>query len=591
MIVRVVCLVLAAALFAGCAGGQTESTLPTRVGTAAAKTGKARIHIRIPRKHPQGRVLVKGHGKRPHYVAADTKSMQLQFKGPTPYSALVVLDPTATGSNCGKQASGDYVCSLDIALAPGTYSASITTYDGTNPVTANVLSAAQDVGFAVTAGAYTQVVLTLAGVPANVVPVLLSDSLTDPVPVAGGIELEFYGIGPHTFGLAAEDADNETIVGPGSPAITVSSSSSAFQIEPSPPPGEVVILPDTEIGSTATLTFTASYAGQTTDGCAQPGAVCTSQFPAGLTPLIAVGNAGNGTISMYCTCAEGPVMTISLGAGSSPAALTYDYIGDIDYADGGLGEAATFSFPYSSGPLFVYGPIVNPVAVGIDQDQNLYVLDNKTDHVLVYPFGTTTPVATLEAGSGASSMIVDFESDVIVGNKLGNSVSIFTPSHTAGHPYTGLTAPPYTLTTGVSTPLALAIDSTYLYVANATTVKEYSLASLTSNVAPAVTITSGINVPTAMAIDSTDPLRSDYLFVANQGASTVTVYKPAATSAFETISSGISIPTAMAFDGTGDLFVTNSGNNSLTEYAVGTTTAPTTFTSGISNPESVVVIP
>jgi hypothetical protein len=81
------------------------------------------------------------------------------------------------------------------------------------------------------------------------------------------------------------------------------------------------------------------------------------------------------------------------------------------------------------------------------------------------------------------------------------------------------------------------------------------------------------------------------LFVAENGANTVTEYAPPYTGTPTTISNGVSTPQGLALNGAGDLFVANLGatTGAVTEYASPYTGSPTTITSGVNAPEKLAV--
>lgn len=589
---RVFAFTLATLFLAGCSGGsQGGSVVPPPAGGAPAKMGNVTIHLRIPRKRPKERVRVARHGH-PEYIGVDTQAMQITFKGRTTYSAFVDFNPKS--GTCSIDTSGDRVCSLSVKLAPGPYTASITTYDGTNIATAHVLSTAQDVPFKIVAGTSTPVRITLAGVPATLrlfppdYPVM---SYSEP-----GV-LALFGIGTHTFTVLADDADGEGIIGPGAPALTMTSSSGAFVItEPkAAAPTSLSIFTDVALGSSATLTLKASYAGQTTDGCAQPQAVCSATIAASLIPLIAVSNAGDGSVSLFADDSGGTGITanqtVSTGSGSDPQGVAYDLYGNVYVADSGTGNALVFPFPYSGSPAYADTSGGAPKSVTVDKGGNLYVLDSANHVVDVYAYGVSTPVATLKADSGACAILA-VDGGVLVANQFANSVSIFASTGSASAPFAGIVNPLGTLTNGISSPISLAIDSTTVYVGSASnSIKEYTLSSgLTTNPAPVRTITTGISTPISLAVDTQDPLHSGFLYVANLGNNTVTAYKPGSTSVFGTISTGVSAPRAVAFDPTGNLLVANVGANTVTEYQPGASTPNTTFITG-SEPVALTVEP
>ncbi|HET6275960.1 MAG TPA: hypothetical protein VFE16_08550 [Candidatus Cybelea sp.] len=89
----------------------------------------------------------------------------------------------------------------------------------------------------------------------------------------------------------------------------------------------------------------------------------------------------------------------------------------------------------------------------------------------------------------------------------------------------------------------------------------------TANGSPIGSVTSGVNGPAGVAVD-----KRGALYVANGGASTVTVYPKGQNTPRLTITAGISEPYGIAVDSKGNIFVSNLGNNTVTAYAKGATT-------------------
>jgi hypothetical protein len=85
-------------------------------------------------------------------------------------------------------------------------------------------------------------------------------------------------------------------------------------------------------------------------------------------------------------------------------------------------------------------------------------------------------------------------------------------------------------------------------------------------------ITTGLNEPERLFVDA-----NGNVYASNLGNSTVTAYKPGATSPFLTISTGISNPTGITVDAAGTVYVANVGNDTITEYPKGKTSPSITI--------------
>jgi hypothetical protein len=133
------------------------------------------------------------------------------------------------------------------------------------------------------------------------------------------------------------------------------------------------------------------------------------------------------------------------------------------------------------------------------------------------------------------------------------------------------TSPTITISTGISSPFALAVDSNEtLFVDNCepcipgtgstSTITAYEQGTTT----PLYTITAGLSKPDAMAVAS-----NGTLYVANEQASTVTSYAEASSGIAMTINTGVATPVGIAVDGSGNIYVANGAfyPGSVTVYS------------------------
>jgi sugar lactone lactonase YvrE len=201
--------------------------------------------------------------------------------------------------------------------------------------------------------------------------------------------------------------------------------------------------------------------------------------------------------------------------------------------------------------------------------------------------GVTAPVA----------LALDSQGDLFVANNIGGGSSSSSSSSSSGASiavYSGSAdSPSRTITTGVSNPIALAVDAKdNLYVLNAGGSSSSSSATsgaLGSSVTvyakgaskPTKTLTDGLDISTAFALDP----KGD-LYVANAAGSgktasgSVVEFAPAATKPRLTIADGIADPGALAFDASGALYVLNgvassSSSGSSSSGASSSSAAPT----------------
>ena len=240
-----VLLGLATLALAACGGGSSVSPAPAAHGSPVAP---AFVSVTIRIDAPTATQSTK---RRPAYLSAATQSITISVNGATP----VAQNLTPSGGNCSTPSfSATPVCTL-VASAPiGNDTFTFVTYDATGG-TGNRLSQ-NTVVQNIVAGQANTVSVTLEGVP---VGVLISPypNQSNVVQQTGGYAL--VGTSPANFAVEAFDADNNFIVGPGAPALTVSSSSASLHVAAvANSPNEYILTPVT---SGATVTLNVSAAG------------------------------------------------------------------------------------------------------------------------------------------------------------------------------------------------------------------------------------------------------------------------------------------------------------------------------------------
>jgi sugar lactone lactonase YvrE len=128
------------------------------------------------------------------------------------------------------------------------------------------------------------------------------------------------------------------------------------------------------------------------------------------------------------------------------------------------------------------------------------------------------------------------------------------------------------------------------YVANSTinTVTGY-LALQTS---PSISISNGVSSPVALAVDGSGNVYVDNCqpCIPNTGStSKITVYAQGSTTPARTIAAGLSQPTAIAVTSGGTLYVANEASSTVTAYAPGSVNVATTITSGVAGPIAIAL--
>lgn len=297
---------------AGCGGGGA-SVRPA--GAPPVSPASVSVTIRIDAPAAATSALK----RRPAYLSAATQSITISINGGTPVAQTL----TASGGNCSTPSFGATpVCTLVASAPVGSDTFTFVTYDGPNG-TGNRLSQ-NTVVHTIVAGQLNTVSVTLEGVP---VGILISPypNQANVVQETGGYEL--VGTAVANFAVEPFDADNNFIVGPGAPTLTVTSSSASLRVAAvANSPNEYALTPVT---SGSTVTLNASAAGG--DGGTAAGSVSLTlkaPLPTNLPePLYVYENAtslglSNGEVDVFA-------------AGSVNAATPQKFSSSLLYTAGG----------------------------------------------------------------------------------------------------------------------------------------------------------------------------------------------------------------------------------------------------------------
>ena len=567
---RVLCagLTLLALLTNGCSGSGSTSSLPGTAHAAApaAPTSSARFVIRVPVRNAPAAAAKRA----PAYISAATQSITVAVTGPTTLNQTANLTPASTGC---QSTSGMTTCTLTLALSPGNYSASLTTYDAANG-TGNVLSADQNVAFTVVSGQANTVALILNGVPAQ----LLMVPLTAAAISTGVASFKLSGAFPASMQATALDIDGNIIVGPGSPAFTVAQTGgNPYFILPAPAsPNVFMLIPPVGNGVTTSFTLTAAYGDGT---CSRSGAVCTTTFTATThQQTMIVDNDGPVTVLPY------PYQTHTslAGYGSSaglPGVAAFDSAGNLWIGDNSAGDVKEYAPPYTGSPVTSIGDgtLQDVIPVVMSPAGNLFVGGFNNNAVYEYaPPYTGAPRTITNGISGPASLAFDAAGDLFVANFTGNNVTEYVP------PYTGA-------------PVTLGSLAQALEVAASAGGDVFAIGPGANSIALFVppyssesSITSDTSAVSALAVgpDGTT------LFAGQSGFSRIDTYVPPYSSvAISTANQTAASPAEFAFDAAADLFSADQGNNRVTIYAPPYTGTPLLVTSGVSQPTGVYISP
>lgn len=608
-----------AAVASGCSatGAVPFPTAGSGAGAFASRAElvPARFRITIPKRH---------RARRPSFVSPSTQGMTIAITGPVKANVVAGLTPSSPGCTSGLAST---VCRLTYKLKPGKYTATIVTYDAvsctttcTIPPGAKRLSAAQRVAFKVVAGDANAINVILAAVVASLK--ILPSSSNSVLNAAHGIDL--LGTAARSLIVEAFDADSNAIVGSGAPVLSVAQTSGTLPlkiVKPSSSSPNVfsVTPPAAYSANTATLTVTASFAGQSTNGCAQAGAICKASAVFDMKELLAVASTSGNGVDVFAVGETSPYATIAFGV-AHPTAVAFDAAGELLVANclqgcantTSIDSVAIFSPPYSGVPTFITDGVYGPQSMLLSSSGDLFVGNcvscrlGGTDSVSEYapPFGTgSAPIATASNGiADPIGMALDAAGNLWVAScatcagLTGDSVTSYAK------PYTG--APTHTLFRNVAAPSSIAIDTSgNVFVANTggtPNVTDFIAPSYTDSSNPAVMTTIGtvgtytLTNPTAVLASGTT------LFIADNNGGAGELLRcgppfalggasPNCTSALD-VAGGIDAPNALLLDAAGNAFVANGGTSNVAQLSAPSFSTFTTLTPG-NTPNAMAILP
>ncbi|MBV8644531.1 MAG: hypothetical protein JO225_11570 [Candidatus Eremiobacteraeota bacterium] len=360
----------ATVLLVACGGGAQSALSPAAPNTTApvpSLTGQARFTITVPK------AAASSATRRPAYISPSTQSITVTTSGPTILNQTANLTPTSTG--CSSTLASTQ-CVLSLALLPGSYTATITTYDQTGG-TGNVLSSGQNVAFTIVAGTANTVALTLSGVPTSYLVATTSALVSGSM--AGGFSIAGINQSPQGFIVEALDADGNAIVGPGSPTYAVSVVSGAGWTTSNPTASKPSVFTVTSPGSgvPATIKVTASYSDAT---CSLPAAVCSTTFTyANHAQKLFVAQCGSkcagigsDEVLIYAPPYTGAPAVITT-AMNGPDALGMDGNANLFVANSGNNSVVALAPPYTGAPIYNFATVLAPDGIAFDADSNLFV--------------------------------------------------------------------------------------------------------------------------------------------------------------------------------------------------------------------------
>jgi hypothetical protein len=475
------------ALWFAAAGATTacstpHGALPIQPNAApeAYAGGSLLVKIRVPHAPATHRVRVSIHG-RPAYISAATKGMTISVSGPTNVSETLGLtpgSPNCSGSTCTIAISGLRACGKT-----NCYTAAVATYDNVTctttcsiPTGAQELSSETGATFTISTGTSNLVTLTLDGRPVHIsIPALSPGYLQ-----GSAAALTLWGANSEQLPVVVTDADGYTIVGPGSPVVSGSTTSAALAVTSTPnAPGQVTLravtagTPPIVTPGTASVTLTATpVAGGgapvalTVPVTIAHSAVYATQYLSTADYLIVYydGNV-SATPNVRITLTDGPQGVAVDQNGTIYVAGFANEI--LEYSASANGNAAPAATIVGSKTL-----LNNPQQLTYEPNAHLlWVANNGSDPTSIAAFSTSSsgnvaPVTLIEGSAatlgGPLQAAVDAEGTIHVADNSSRILSF-------GNGANGNVAPLSILSgaaTGLSRPASIAIANGSLFAAN-----------------------------------------------------------------------------------------------------------------------------
>jgi hypothetical protein len=443
---RLVSILIAALLCAGagCAGSGSNGpgVLPRAASpllVTASREGSFShllLRVRVPKRVRE----------RAHYVSPATASATIHVTPKAGCSTCspartVKVDLTASSPSCSASSTA-LTCTIVVAIAGGSYTGSLSTYDAFG----GTLSTNQSFPILVVAGKANAIGVTLYGVPAGV-----SASLTDPqrgaqlFDATGAETIEIAGPGAKAQVLLTPvDSDDYIIAGPGAPKMSYALSGSAGfkgSATPGAPNVATIVTPAARTAGTAKLVVLLSG-----PGCSASNAVCAGSITIGVDPLVATA-AANDTVEVE-TQQGGLISTIALPSGSAPTSIAFDSHGNLFVAGSNL-PTNEFSWPYRT-PAVKFGkPTLATSCPGMVLDKSDDVLVGQSDGVSMYaPPYTGTPKS--QAFVDPQCLGMDGSGNLYITTAYGGGLVVSVPPPFFSGAYNAVAAG--------GAPIALAVD-------------------------------------------------------------------------------------------------------------------------------------
>lgn len=466
-------------------------------------------------------------------------------------SISVDIGLTLASQNCSPAPSG-LTCAYSTVLAPGSYTGSITTYDGPvgcQPSHCNELSTDQSFPVTIAAGQANAPAISLYGVPANLKLFAVSSNATTRDFGAFSV-FRVGGLGASATALAyASDLDGATIVGPGAPSFAISTAASAGWTSTMSGNALTVTAPSTTSFGSPAMHLVAS-----SPACQETAALCHFDVLINPAPILAIADTANSTVHVVITNTTTgkltPYATVTSGV-SSPSAVAFDKAGDLVVLN--PSNVAVYAPPYTGAPKATIA-VFAPTTMAVDNAGDVAVATSFFGNyaVAVYRapgYGASTETTTLS--NAATALAFDWKTSDLFVAQSGN-VSGYSS------PYFGSPASP---SLSISNPAGMDFDSSGdLFVSDSVA------GTLTQYTSPAFGLGSSVS-----SLNTPGPVAGSYLGVAVctiggalSYATTSTPFTMSAVFPYFNVSS----PCEIAMDYNSEMFAGQSVKNQV--WGVGT---------------------
>jgi hypothetical protein len=501
-------------------------------GSAAAETIGASFVVKVPAKF-----AAIASARTPRSIPARAQSIALAVAPSASCTGCTRATTFTAGfaanaANCEETLAAT-ACTIPMRLAPGSYNAVVSVYDGpldaAGAVTGTLLSRDQRVAIDVDPDTINVTAATFEGVPHGIAFSLVDGGGK----IAPDNRLAIGRLGGKVLvRAAAVDADGAIIIGPHAPVVTLRTTlqNGLFTARQDPATKLVAVTaPEAPIKKAATLTFGL-------DACSAPKSACTATLTVAQAEVLAVSDS-SGRVAIYRLGEPMLREATAIDGVEGATYLAFDAQADLFVLiDRPPYAVKVFAPPYTGRPkAVVTNGIDDPRSMAVTASGDLFV-GNGNDTVTHYaPPYTGRPTSITRAGiARPNALAVSKNGTLYVANLATSTITSYAP------PYSRIA---HVTSSGIAGPAALTLtrDGTgNLFVANTSsdTVTEYDAAGLRG---PLHTIAVG---PDPVALASFD----DTVAIAASDANAIAVARPPYTGTPTTVNSASAQTWGLAFD-------------------------------------------